>query len=202
MLAISLFQERMSSLFLCWCVRFGKQFELPLLVQSVIMIVTMLAMVHVCVRVRADKVTVTRKVTGRWLLTSHTPLCVNLEVCSPLPTSRFPVWVLLEVDPVQRLLSVSGSLLGGWLYSDLSLPAGDSVCGTAGVAGSPAGGVSGGPPALEEPQQQVHWGHEVSGDDPLPHHNCGFSFWRPLTTLPTSPMQYSDGGDVAEWGCV
>ena len=46
--------------------RFGKQYELPLLIQSVIMILAMLAMMHICVRVKADKSTVARRVTGRF----------------------------------------------------------------------------------------------------------------------------------------
>ena len=45
-------------------VRFGKQYELPLLAQSVIMIGTMMAMMHICVEVNADKGTVVRKLTG------------------------------------------------------------------------------------------------------------------------------------------
>ena len=44
--------------------RFGKHFELPLLVQSIIMIVTMMAMMHICVEVNTDKGTVVRKLTG------------------------------------------------------------------------------------------------------------------------------------------
>ena len=44
--------------------RFGKYYELPLLAQSVIMIGTMMAMMHICVEVNADKGTVVRKLTG------------------------------------------------------------------------------------------------------------------------------------------
>lgn len=44
--------------------RFGKHYELPLLAQSVIMIGTMMAMMHICVEVNADKGTVVRKLTG------------------------------------------------------------------------------------------------------------------------------------------
>ena len=50
--------------FECIFPRFGKRYELPLLIQSVIMIATMLAMMHICVRVKDDKVTVIRRVTG------------------------------------------------------------------------------------------------------------------------------------------
>ena len=46
------------------CIRFGKHYELPLLVQSVIMIGTMMAMMHICVEVNADKGTVVRQLTG------------------------------------------------------------------------------------------------------------------------------------------
>ena len=45
--------------------RFGKHFELPLLVQSVIMIATMMAMMHICVEVNTEKGTVVRKLTGK-----------------------------------------------------------------------------------------------------------------------------------------
>ena len=44
--------------------RFGKHYELPLLVQSIIMIGTMMAMMHICVEVHADKGMVVRRLTG------------------------------------------------------------------------------------------------------------------------------------------
>jgi hypothetical protein len=52
--------------------RYGKRYELPLLFQSMIMIVTMLGMMHLCVRVKADKVTIARTIgmTSHFLATS------------------------------------------------------------------------------------------------------------------------------------
>ena len=44
--------------------RFGKRYELPLLIQSVIMIATMMAMMHICTAVKSDQVTVPRRFTG------------------------------------------------------------------------------------------------------------------------------------------
>ena len=40
--------------FVCVC-RFGKRYELPLLLQSCVMIATMLVMMHQCVRVKAEQ---------------------------------------------------------------------------------------------------------------------------------------------------
>lgn len=45
--------------------RFGKRYELPLLLQSVIMIGTMLAMMHICASVKADQATVHRRLIGK-----------------------------------------------------------------------------------------------------------------------------------------
>ena len=45
--------------------RFGKRYELPLLLQSGIMIATMLAMMHICTAVKLDQVTVSRRFKGR-----------------------------------------------------------------------------------------------------------------------------------------
>lgn len=42
---------------------FGKHYELPLLIQSIIMITTMMAMMHICTQASADKVTVKRRLT-------------------------------------------------------------------------------------------------------------------------------------------
>ncbi len=46
------------------CVRFGKHYELPLLLQSIVMIATMMAMMHVCVTVKTDTNTATVRLKG------------------------------------------------------------------------------------------------------------------------------------------
>lgn len=46
-------------------VRFGKRYELPLLIQSIVMIITMLGMMHLCIAVLHDKgAIVTRRLLG------------------------------------------------------------------------------------------------------------------------------------------
>lgn len=57
--------------YLNWfCFRFGRHFELPLLAQSVVMIVTMFAMVHLCTVVKAKSEIIASKPRvfgGKWL---------------------------------------------------------------------------------------------------------------------------------------
>ena len=55
--------------------RFGKHYELPLLLQSVVMIFTMLVMVHICVQVKLDKSTVARRLKGVALAVVNKELC-------------------------------------------------------------------------------------------------------------------------------
>lgn len=61
--------------FVCVCVRVGKQFELTLLVQSVVMILTMLAMLHLCCTVQISNRVSTKqhRISGNDLLFSSTP---------------------------------------------------------------------------------------------------------------------------------
>ena len=67
LLSSSFSQQQASSIIVTissYVSRFGKHFELPLLAQSIIMIVTMMAMMHICVEVNSEKGTVMRKLTG------------------------------------------------------------------------------------------------------------------------------------------
>jgi len=65
--------------------RFGKHYELPLLLQSVVMIFTMLAMMHVCVLVKADQSTVARRLKGvaNLVTKDFAPVAAHLRHCDP-----------------------------------------------------------------------------------------------------------------------
>ena len=52
--------------------RFGKHYELPLLLQSFVMILVMFAMLHICTLVSRKKTTlVVKRITGEPLYTIH-----------------------------------------------------------------------------------------------------------------------------------
>lgn len=79
--------------------RFGKQYELPLLTQSVIMVATMMVMMHLCTAVKAEEGTlVTRRLLGQsaprmW----YQPLPANLSnsKCAISLWSQLQTWYLL-----------------------------------------------------------------------------------------------------------
>ena len=76
--------------------RFGKQYEIPLLTQSVIMVATMMVMMHLCTAVKAEEGTlVTRRLLGQsapWMW--YQPLPANLlnSKCAISLWSQLQTW--------------------------------------------------------------------------------------------------------------